>query len=238
MQPARRLALVALTALVLCGVANARPSGDPQYKLVPSDQTWADSIVLNSGDLGAAWHAFGFGETITGQSGETATCSDIDESDLVLTGGTESPTYVRDDGVFMSSTAIIWQSAEQAQMYWDRNIQLRLIECLATKLQAGNTKNAKILVTGVQRLDWSEFASRSAAFRFSLLLKKRVSAKKKVRIVSTRANADFIAIGAGRATAVLSTISVAKRPLADSSKQHVVVMMLRRMNEDSASAPR
>lgn len=235
--PARRLAAVALIALAFCGVAVGAATGDPQYQPAPADQSWADAIVLNAKDLGTGWRSSGSAGTMTGAGGESATCSGPDESDLVLTGGSYSPDFLRADGAYVSSSAIVWQTAEQAQADWDRNVQPGLMGCLAAELQASSTQKVKVVVTSRRQLDWPALAPRSAAYRLSLVLKARIKVHKKWRNVSVRATADFIAVGTGRATAMLWTVSYDKQPLGDFSKQRYSIVMVRRMAVDPATAP-
>lgn len=104
--------------------------------------------------------------------------------------------------------------------------------CLAAELEAAAPKKIKVLVTGRQQLNWPAIAPRSAAYRISLLLKTTVKVLKKVRKVSIRATSDFIAVGTGRATAMLWTMSFNPRPLSDFSKQRYAITMVRRMAVD------
>jgi hypothetical protein len=73
------------------------------------------------------------------------------------------------------------------------------------------------------------------AYRLSLLLKATTKAGKKTRKVSIRATSDLVALGAGRATAMLWTVSFNSQPLSESSKQHYALLMLRRMAADPLS---
>jgi len=232
--PARRLVAVALTALAFCGVAAAAVTEAPQYQPAPADQTWAESILLGTQDLGTGWRSTGSGGSVTTGGAESATCSAPDESDLVLTGGSYSPDFFRSDGAYVSTSAMVWQTPEQAQADWDRNVQPALMGCLAADLEASSTKQVKIVVTGRQQLNWPALAPRSAAYRLKLVLKATVKVRKKVRRTSIRATADFVAVGNGRATALLWTLSWDQRPLSDFSKQRYAITMVRRMAVDPA----
>jgi hypothetical protein len=232
--PARRLVAVALTALAFCGVATAAATKEPQYLPAPADQTWAESILLGSQDLGTGWRGTGSGGNVTTGGAESATCSAPDESDLILTGGSFSPDFFRNDGAYVSTSAIVWQTPEQAQADWDRNVQPGLMGCLAADMEASGTKQVKIVVTGRQQLNWPQLAPRSAAYRLKLVLKATTKVRKKVRKVSIRATADFVAVGTGRATAMLWTLSFDQRPLSDFSKQRYAITMVRRMAVDPA----
>jgi hypothetical protein len=64
-----------------------------------------------------------------------------------------------------------------------------------------------------------------------------VTVRKKRRTVSVRATSDFIAVGTGRATAMLWTFSFNDHPLSDFNKQQDALQMVRRMTVDPAPAP-
>jgi hypothetical protein len=231
----RRLTAVLVCALAFCGVAAAAATKAPQYQLASADQSWAESIVVTSKDVGAGWSRSGTIGPITGADDESATCSVPDESDLVLTGGSYSPDFFRNDGAYVSSSAMVWQTAEQAQADWDRHIQPGLLSCLAADLQASSTKRIKVRVTSRRQLAWPSMADRSAVFRLSVLLTATVKANKTTRKVSARATADFIAVGTGRATAMLATLSFNRQPLGDFNKQQLAMLMARRTAADPAT---
>lgn len=227
---ARRLAVVALAALALCAAA-AAATGDPQYQLNAADQAWTDSIILSTQDVGTGWKRDGFPGGITGTgSGASSSCSMPDMSDLVLTGGTYSPDFYRSDGAYVASTAVAWQTPEQAAADWSRNLQPAVMGCLAGDLQAESTKQIKVVVTGRRQLTWPTFGERSVAYRISLVLKARVKVRKKWRNVSARATADFIAVGAGRARAMIWTFSFNAHPLDDFSQQKWAMLLAQRMS--------
>jgi hypothetical protein len=227
---ARRLVVAAFAALALCAAA-AAATGDPQYQLNPTDQAWTGSIILSAQDVGSGWKRDGFPGGITGaDSGASATCSMPDMSDLVLTGGTYSPDFYRSDGAYVAATAVAWQTPEQAAADWFRSLQPAVMGCLAADLQAASTKQVKVVVTGRHQLAWPTFGDRSVAYRISLVLKARVKVKKKWRNVSAKATADFIAVGAGRARAMLWTFSFDTHPLSDFNKQTWTMLMAQRMS--------
>jgi hypothetical protein len=227
---ARRLVAAAVAALALCAAA-AAATGDPQYQLNPADQAWTGAIILGTQDVGAGWKREGFPGGITGEdSGASASCSMPDMSDLVLTGGTYSPDFYRSDGAYVAATAVAWQTPEQAAADWSRNLQPAVMGCLAADLQAESTKQVKFVVTGRHQLSWPTFGDHSVAYRISLVLKGRVKVRKKWRNVSAKATADFIAVGAGRARAMLWTFSLDAHPLSDFNKQKWTMLMAQRMS--------
>jgi hypothetical protein len=231
----RRLAVVALAALAL-GTAAAAATGDPQYQLNQADQAWTDGIVISTQDVGSGWKRDGLPGGITGETSPSPSCSLPDMSDLVLTGGTYSPDFYRSDAAYVAATAVAWQTPEQAQADWSRNLQPAVMGCLAADLQAESTKQVKIVVTGRHQLAWPTFGERCVAYRISLVLKARVKVRKKWRNMSAKATADFIAVGAGRARAMLWTFSFDAHPLNDFTKQKLAMLMAQRMASPPTSA--
>jgi hypothetical protein len=231
----RRLLLVLLAALAFCATAGAAATGDPQYQVVQADQDWADSIVLSGSDMGNGWRQSSNDGATDGGSG--AACSSPDESDLTMTGGSSSPDFSRADGAYVSTSAIVWQTADQAQADWDRNVQVGLLGCLAASVEAATTKKVKIIVTGKKQLTYPALATRSAAFRLSLVFRTSIKVHRKVRKIAVRATYDFIAVGTGRATALMWALSFDRSPLSDYSKQQWAMLMAHRMAVDP-SAPK
>jgi hypothetical protein len=231
----RRLAVVAVAAFALCAAA-AAAAGDPLYQVDPADQTWTSAIVLNAQDVGTGWKTSGTPGWITGAgTGASGSCSPPDMSDLVLTGGTYSSEFSRSDGAFVAATVVAWQTSEQAASDWSRNLQPAVMGCLAADLQGESTKQLKFVVTGRHQLAWPSLGERSVAYRISLVLKARVKVRKKWRKVAANATADFVAVGAGRARAMLWTFSFNAHPLSDFNKQKWAMLMAARMTAPPAS---
>ena len=231
----RRLSLVLVAALALCATAGAAATGDPQYQVVQVDQDWASSIVLSASDMGTGWRQSSNDGATDGGSGDTA-CSSPDESDLTMTGGSSSPDFSRADGAYVSTSAIVWQTADQAQADWDRNVQAGLLSCLAASAEASSTKKVRIVVAGRKQLTYPALAARTAAFRLSLVFKTSIRVHKKLRKIAVRGTYDFVAVGTGRATALMWALSFDRSPLSDFNKQQWAMLMAQRMAVDP-SAP-
>jgi hypothetical protein len=234
----RTLIVTALLALVLCGSAVAAATGDPQLEIVAADQAWAESIVLDTPDLGPGWQRFSADGGGGGAGDAACPGMNVDESDLVVTGGTASPTFVRNDGAIVVTTAVVWQTAAHAQADWDRYVQPSLLSCLASGISAGSTKKVKIVVTGKRMVSsFPAVAPRTAAFRLTIALKTSVKVRKKLRKISVPATFDFVVLGNGRAMGVLAALSFNAKPLTDTSKQSLALMMAQRMASDPSPAP-
>jgi hypothetical protein len=225
----RRLSAAAVAALAVCTGAVAATKTDPQFQPSASDQSWSGSIVLSSEDVGTTWRREGFGGAITGTTSPSPSCSNPDMSDLTLTGGAYSPDFYRTDGAYVSTAAVTWQTPEQAATDWTRNLQPALMGCLAGDLQSASTKKFKVVIAGRRQLAWPTFGERSVAYRISVVLKARVKVKKKWKTVSARATADFVAVGAGRARAMMWTFSLDAHPLSDLDQQKWAMLMAQRM---------
>jgi hypothetical protein len=143
--------------------------------------------------------------------------------------GTYSPDFYRSDGAYVAATAVTWQTPEQAQADWSRTLQPALMGCLAGDLQAESTKQVKVVITGRRQLAWPTFGERSVVYRISLVLKARVKVKKKWRTESVKATADFLAVGAGRARAMIWTFAFNAHPLSDFTQQKWAMLMAQRM---------
>ena len=235
----RTVLAAVLGSLVLCGAA-AAASTDPQVQIAPADQSWAESIVLRAGDLGPGWKGSAAAESEPG-AGTGAGCPELgtDESDLTITGGNSSPEFLRTTGAggLVSSTAFTWQTAEQAQADWDRNVQPALLTCLARSVQSASTKGLKIVVTAKRQLTYPAVAPRTAAYGLSLLYKTTVKIKKKRKKIAVPATLDFVALGNGRATAILLVISFNRAALSETYKQSLATVMALRMASDPNTTP-
>jgi hypothetical protein len=225
----RALIVAALAALVLASPAAASP--DPQLQFDPVDQTWAETIVLGTADLGPNWRSLP--ANFSGDPRENAICpAGPDESDLTVTGGNASDFVRADGGAILASAVTIWQTAEQAQADWDRTVQPSLMNCVAAGLRSASTKKIKLVVTGKRALAYPAIAPRTAAYRFSIAYRTTVKMKKRRKVVSTLATFDLIVLGNGRASALLATLSFNKVPLSESSKQSFAAMLAKRMAAD------
>lgn len=222
-------AAAALFAALALSATAAAATGDPQFQLSQSDQAWTDAIVISANDVGGGWKRDGLAGGITGETSPSPSCPLPGLSDLVLTGGTYSPDFYRSDGAYVAATAITWQTPEQAQADWSRTLQPAVMGCLAADLQAESTKQVKVVITGRHQLAWPTFGERSVVYRISLVLKAHMKVKKKWRNVSTKATADFLAVGVGRARAMLWTFAFNAHPLSDVTQQKWALLMAQRM---------
>jgi hypothetical protein len=230
----RALLFAVFAALTLAGTAGAA-STDPQVQIAAADQAWAESMLLTAGDLGGGWNALaaaGGGEAGDGSAAALCPGFNLNESDLVVTGGSASPNFMRGDGAVASSAATVWQTPEQAQADWDRLVQPPLLDCLGSAISAGSTKKVKIVVRSKRVLPFPGVAPRTAAYRLALSLKTSLKVTGKLKKVSLPATFDFVLLGNGRATGLLFFISFNAKPLSDGYKQSLALLMGQRMATD------
>ncbi len=241
----RRLVLLLLASIVLAltGVAGAA-STDPQIRIEPVDQAWANSIVLVPADLGKGWKAEPMDERAPSSddsSDDSTWCAEgiPNRSDLIATGGASSPDFTRSDNSSVSSYSIVWQTPEQAQAEWDRTVTRMpaFINCLAAVFNGG-PRAAKLVVTAKGSLAFPAVTSRTAAYRIKIAYEQTVRVKKKRKQKrSPFANFDYILFGNGRASVTLIVLSFNPKPLSASYERSLAEKMAARIATDPAATP-
>ena len=240
-----RLTALLVTAAVLlpAGVAGAAAT-DPRFDVVPADQAWAESIVLNQSDLGPGW----IGKPPSGGSGSSGSESDgppfcpraeIDASDLTVTGGASSPDFARGDSSDVFSDAIIWQTHDQAQAYFDRTnaVMPTILDCLASLFRSLSSKEIEVVVTSAGAIPFLAVAPRTAAYRIQLVFKSTERVRGKLKKVSTRASLDTLLLGNGRATAFIYLDAYGGKAFRPGYEFSLAAATTARMSSDPAAAP-
>ena len=232
----RALVTAAVAALALAGTAGAAAT-DPQVQIAPADQAWAESILLSSADLGTGWSALSGGGGQAGDASASNLCPGFtpNESDLVVTGGSGSPDFMRSDGAVVSSAATVWQTPEHAQADWDRMVQPQLLSCLASAIAAGSTKKLKIVIRSKGQLEFPDVASRTAAYRVRLSFHASRKVKGKLKKIAVPATFDLVLLGNGRATGMLLFVFVNAKPITASTEQSVAQLMAQRLARDPSA---
>ena len=244
-----KLAILAscVVALGICGSASAAP---PQYQPSDRDVTWARSLVLTTTDVGTPFALEPSGTSPTTGWDFSCTTFDPDESDLVLSGDGGDAAYVRmDTGAVVLSFGGVWATATDAQSDWDRLAQAPLADCLGRAFASGSMFS----YAGTTPLTLPAIAPRTTGFRIQLKTTVTVPAKKKTtphakkskkkapkpkpRKVTIVYNVDLVALGNGRASALLLFGSFAKLPIGDAREQELAGVMAGRMASDPATQP-
>lgn len=235
---ARRLLVAVLGLLVLAGTA-AAASTDPQVQIAAADQAWAESVQLTARDLGPGWSPASEGGGEAGDATGAQLCPGFapNESDLVLTGGSASPNFVRSDGAVASSAATVWQTPDQAQADWDRMVQPALLTCLAKAFAAGSSKSLKIMVKSKQQVTFPSVASRTTAYRLGLVFQVARKVRGKLKRTSVPARFDLVLVGNGRATGMLFVVAFNARPVTDAVELSLADTLAHRLAVDPAATP-
>jgi hypothetical protein len=232
----RALFVAVIAGLALAGTAGAAATG-PQVQIAPADQAWAQSILLGTADLGAGWSALSNGGGDAGDASASMLCPGFnpDESDLVVTGGSGSPNFMRRDGAVVSSAATVWQTPEHAQADWDRMVQPQLLDCLGSAVTAGSTKKLRIVIRGKGQRQFPGVATRTTAYRLALSFRTSRKVKGKLKKIAVPATFDLVLLGNGRATGVLIFVFVNAKPISASYEQTVAGLMAQRLAKDPSA---
>lgn len=224
--------IVALTALVLAGIAVAAPT-DPQIEPDAVDQVWAESIVLAPTDLGKGWRDTTVMDSGSGDEEASTFCpeANLDLSDLIVTGGGYSEFSRGPSSV--SSFGVVFRTSEQAQAYFDRTVAIMpaLQKCTAS-LFGISPGGVKIVVAGNAELRFPAVAVRIAAYRIRVVIKSAGRKKQRKPLV---VNWDSIVMGNGRATTWLYVSSYSSRPVSFSKEISLATALADRMTKDPAA---
>jgi hypothetical protein len=237
---ARRLVLVpvVLFVLALAGVAAAAAPTDPHRTINPTDQAWADSIVLARDDLGKGWMIDPTSEGNSSDESSESWCpaGTPDQSDLTMTGSGSSPDFTRTDSSYASSLAAVWRTSDEAQAEWDRTntAMPAFLVCLGELFKQA-PPGLKVSVASKGALPFAAVAPRTSAYRIKLVIKSTRGPKKKRKKLV--ANYDMVLFGKGRASASLFFVWFSGRPLPAGYEKALAEKMAARMATDPAPAP-
>jgi hypothetical protein len=222
--------IVVLIAFVLAGVAVAAPT-DPQIVPDAVDQAWAESILLAPTDLGKGWRETTAQDSGSGGDEDSTFCpeANLDLSDLTVTGGRYSEFSRGPSSV--SSFAIVWETPEQAQTYFDRTVAVMpaLQECIAA-LFGISPAGVRIAVAANGELRFPAVAVRIAAYRIRVVIKSPGRTKKQRKPLVV--NWDTIVLGNGRAAAWLYVNSYSSRPVSLAKEISLATALAARMETD------
>ena len=196
---ARRLAILVTVCLVVPALALAA-AGDPKKRIAPADQKKAAAIVLKRADLAAGWK-----RVRTPDSGDDLKCPGFnpDESDLTLTGESESE-FDSTDGRFIASSSSVYASAKDAVASWTRNVKPALARCVAHFFrQEVTAAGGKAVIVKQGRISFPRVAPRTAAFRVAA----RVTFTDAGRTVTHPFTIHVVGVGRGRGDATLMAMS-------------------------------
>lgn len=187
MRVRRALALLLALSLATAGAALAG-KGDPQKRIVPSDQRRAKSMLLRQGDFGP-----GFRAAPGPPESSDVYCKALDESDLTLTGEARSQTFAAGVEAY-SSLAQVYGSRADSNASWRRGTSSTALECVRKQFRrAFAAQGGRLESFG--RIPFPRVAEQSAAYRVV------------VSSQGVRAYLDVVALKQGRAHVALLTVS-------------------------------
>ena len=132
---------------------------------------------------------------------------DPDLSDLVQTGGAQSPVFAQGLGSTVFSTATVYANARMGAASWKRVMRPILARCLTSLLvEGGSTRGLDIRTVSSGTLGFPHVAPRTAAFRIVVDVASLG--------LTVRVTIDLIALGRDRAESDLFAVSIENPPSA------------------------
>ena len=187
---------MAIAAFLAAPALAAR--GDPHRAISAADQAKVRSMLLRSSDLVA-----GFKASRPADDGSDPYCKALDESDLTLTGDSESPDFTA-AGTLVSSTAQLYRTVADANASWRRGTSAAGVRCLRAGMRAA-LKEENGRLTSLRKLTFPKLAAdRAVEFRAV------------ARIGKVRLHFDFVILQRLRAQAALLVSSDATLPRSQS----------------------
>ena len=205
---------VFLGALLLALPAAAANPKEPQQRHTAADTRLAKSIGLKLGDLAAGWTA-----NPSIRPGSDPSCkSQPDESALVQTARID-PSFTYQDGITnVGSEVDVFRSAREARTDWRLSTLAALKDCFASALALG--AKLRVTVSSFKQLPIANLSERTLHFRITMVL----HGAQPITLV-----ADLVAIGKGRVTTVLHSVTLAK-PLPASLTLYLAKILAGRLN--------
>jgi hypothetical protein len=190
-------ALVVLVALAAASGASARDPKDPQQRHTAADTRLAKSIALVASDLASGWKLMPPGSP-------AAPCStEPDESHLVQTARVD-PTFVWKDGVTkVGSEVDVFRTAHDALVDWRLSTVKLMRDCLLETLRKAVGKKGTVKATFAKALQAPKLGERALHYRVVFVVNGNV-----VNPIVT----ELVAVGVGRISAVLHTLSFGAPP--------------------------
>jgi hypothetical protein len=187
------LLLVVAIAVPAVALAAAVDPKAPRQRHVAADMTKAAKLTLRRSDLAAGWKAD------PPAKAEPYCTAGPDESSLVQTAKVDPSFTWKDNVTNVGSEVDMFRTAAEARKDW-RLSTLGLVKtCLLQSARAGVGKTVKVGIVSARELVPPKGVERSLHFRFVFELRSKQTA----RLV-----ADVLAIGSGRTTVVLHTLTV------------------------------
>jgi hypothetical protein len=159
--PSLRQVKLAAFALVLALVVTATAlaaRGGPKERFTPADQARARAMVLRLSDLNPAYAVHPASD-----GGSGFFCAALDESDLTLTGRSNSPSFTA-TGEFISSTASVYATRSDSNASWTRGTSAAGEQCVRAGLRA-ELQGGAVRLVSFKRIAFPRRGSRSVAYQ-------------------------------------------------------------------------
>jgi hypothetical protein len=214
----RALLLAAVATALAAGVGVASAAKDPnapRQRHTAADMQRAKELGLRRSDLAAGW-------TAAKPQNDSPPCKGApDESDLVQTARVD-PSFIWRDGVTtVGSEVDIFRSKREALKDWRLSTFALMKSCMLQSARAGLGKSVRVSISGGAELAPPKGAERGLHYRLVFAVRSKASTLSLV--------ADVVAVGRGRITVVLHTLTVA-RPLPGTVVGSLVSTLADRLN--------
>ena len=214
----RAVALIAVlgAAAALAGTArSAVDPNDPQQRHTAADTKLAQSLALRAGDLAAGWKAD------KQQSGSRPPCAgEPDESALVQTAKIDPSFVWKDNLTRLGSEVDIFQTAAMARKDWNLSTLKLTTSCLLQEASAELGKSVHVSIASSKALAPPGHAERSLHYRLVLAVRSTQT----IRLV-----ADVLALGRGRVTVVLHSLTLSTTPLPEAGLAQLATKLAGRL---------
>jgi hypothetical protein len=187
------LLLVVAIAVPAVALAAAVDPKAPRQRHVAADMTKAAKLTLRRSDLAAGWKAD------PPAKAEPYCTAGPDESSLVQTAKVDPSFTWKDNVTNVGSEVDMFRTAAEARKDWRLSTLALVKTCLLQSARGGVGKTVKVGIVSARELVPPKGVERSLHFRFVFELRSKQTA----RLV-----ADVLALGSGRTTVVLHTLTV------------------------------
>jgi hypothetical protein len=221
---ARRFVLAVALLALLTGTASAAATkaGDPKKRPNAADQAWAERLRVQHDDLGAGdWRVEP--RDPEAERGTPRACKDPNMSDLVETGSAEEPNFSRNLS-FVSSSAVVFQTAAQMRTAYRRLARAPLDECIAWAFKKGaELAGARVRVSSLRSLPTSQLAPLGRAARVDLVISGSAA--------SVKGHISYYLLSRGRAGVILLVASFQRpaSPISASLERHLATTVAQRL---------
>ncbi len=213
----RAVALIAvLAAAAPAGTARgAVDPKDPGQHHTAADTKLAESLALRASDLAAGWKAD------RQQSGSGPACAgEPDESALVQTAKIDPSFVWKDNLTRLGSEVDVFRTAAMARTDWKLSTLKLATSCLLQTASAEFGKSVHVSIASSKALAPPGHAERSLHYQLVL----SVRSTQTIRLVT-----DVLALGRGRVTVVLHSLTLSTTPLPEAGLARLATKLADRL---------